>query len=380
MKKTLGWIVEAAPHPLLDRPLLGLTCREHVRRALEDSGVTVIQEEAEFSSSYDLVLLVREDAPCLTPELLTSLIQAVSGGSASSASLLSPKRETLALAIPRDKWFAAVQAQALSNREIAKGLLSSRDGKPAPQSQGHKANTPQACFAVNDAASFSAAYGLLREAIVRRHLQAGVLILEPARTIIEAGVSIAPQVLLYPDNLLLGNTSIGSGCTLYPGSRLQNAVIGQDSTLENSVLLDCTVGSHTTVGPFAYLRPGTRVGDHCRIGDFVEVKNSAIGDHTKVSHLTYVGDSDLGRHINLGCGVVFVNYDGKAKNRCTVEDHAFIGCNCNLVAPVTIGENAYLAAGSTVVEDVPADSLYVARSRGVVKEGWVSKRKEEGKL
>lgn len=378
MKKTLGWIVEANPNPLLQRPLLGLPCREHVRLALEDSGVTVIQEEAEFSSSYDLVLLAREDAPCLTPGLLGSLIQAVGSGSASSASLLSPKRETLALVLPREKWFSTVQSRALSNREIARDLLSRRGDKPS--AQGHKAGTPQACFAVSDAATFATAYGLLRDAIVQKHLQAGALILDPARTVVEAGVSIAPGALIYPDNLLLGQTSIGPGCTLYPNNRLQNASIGQECTLESSVLLDCAVGSHSTVGPFAYLRPGTQVGEHCRIGDFVEVKNSSIGDHTKVSHLTYVGDSDLGQHINLGCGVVFVNYDGKAKNRCTVEDHAFIGCNCNLVAPVTIGENAYLAAGSTVVEDVPPDSLYVARSRGVVKEGWVTKRKEEGKL
>jgi bifunctional UDP-N-acetylglucosamine pyrophosphorylase/glucosamine-1-phosphate N-acetyltransferase len=146
------------------------------------------------------------------------------------------------------------------------------------------------------------------------------------------------------------------------------------------VLTHCRVGAYTTVGPFAYLRPAATVGEHCRIGDFVEIKNSTIGDGTKVSHLTYVGDSDLGKDINLGCGVVFVNYDGKTKNRSRVDDHAFVGCNCNLIAPVHIGENAYLAAGSTVVEDVPADALFVARSRGVVKEDWVKRRKEQGKL
>ena len=146
------------------------------------------------------------------------------------------------------------------------------------------------------------------------------------------------------------------------------------------MLVRCRVGARTTVGPFAYLRPDAEVGEHCRIGDFVEIKNSRIGDGTKVSHLTYVGDSDLGKDINLGCGVVFVNYDGKTKSRSRVDDHAFIGCNCNLIAPVHIGENAYLAAGSTVVEDVPADALFVARSRGVVKEDWVKRRKEQGKL
>ncbi|MEG2951114.1 MAG: DapH/DapD/GlmU-related protein, partial [Clostridia bacterium] len=194
------------------------------------------------------------------------------------------------------------------------------------------------------------------------------------------GVSIGAGTMLYAGNTLQGSTVIGANCVLYPNNRIQNAAIGDETTVESSVLLDCSVGAHTTVGPYAYLRPHTSVGDHCRIGDFVEVKNSAIGDGTKVSHLTYVGDSDLGKDINLGCGVVFVNYDGKEKKRSKVEDHAFIGCNCNLVAPVHIGKNAYLAAGSTVVENVPEDALFVARARGVVKEEWVKRRKEAGKL
>ena len=146
------------------------------------------------------------------------------------------------------------------------------------------------------------------------------------------------------------------------------------------MLLSCAVGAGTTVGPNAYLRPGTRVGAHCRIGDFVEIKNSTIGDGTKVSHLTYVGDADLGEGINLGCGVVFSNYDGKSKYRCTVGDRAFIGCNVNLVAPVTVGEDAYVAAGSTVTKDVPAGALAIARSRQANLAGWVAARKAEGKL
>jgi bifunctional UDP-N-acetylglucosamine pyrophosphorylase/glucosamine-1-phosphate N-acetyltransferase len=244
----------------------------------------------------------------------------------------------------------------------------------------YEVNDPSECIRVGDAIGFAAAYRTLGARIAERHMQKGVFLLDPDRTIIEADVQIGAGTLVYPDNTLQGQTVIAEGCTLYPGNRMQNASIGQGTTVESSVLLDCAVGSHTTVGPFAYLRPHTQIGDHCRIGDFVEVKNSSIDDGTKVSHLTYVGDSDLGKDINLGCGVVFVNYDGKTKNRCRVEDHAFIGCNCNLVAPVHIGKNAYLAAGSTITEDVPADALYVARSRGVVKEDWVNRRKSLGKL
>ena len=160
-----------------------------------------------------------------------------------------------------------------------------------------------------------------------------MIFLDRDRTIVESDVVIAPGVMIYPGNTLQGSTRIGADCVLYPNNRLNNAVVGRGTTVESSVLLNCAVGEETTVGPYAYLRPDTSVGNHCRIGDFVEIKNSSIGDGTKVSHLTYVGDSDLGKDINLGCGVVFVNYDGKVKNRSKVEDHAFIGCNCNLVAP-----------------------------------------------
>ncbi|MBN1776884.1 MAG: bifunctional UDP-N-acetylglucosamine diphosphorylase/glucosamine-1-phosphate N-acetyltransferase GlmU, partial [Clostridiales bacterium] len=165
-----------------------------------------------------------------------------------------------------------------------------------------------------------------------------------------------------------------------PGSRFSDAVVGDETIVENSVLLQCFVGSHTTVGPFAYLRPKANIGDHCRIGDFVEIKNSNVGDGTKISHLTYVGDGDLGRHINLGCGVVFSNYDGKVKQRTVVDDNAFIGCNVNLIPPLHVGRDAYIAAGSTVDQDVPPDALYIARARGAIKEGWVTRRKEKGKL
>jgi bifunctional UDP-N-acetylglucosamine pyrophosphorylase/glucosamine-1-phosphate N-acetyltransferase len=128
------------------------------------------------------------------------------------------------------------------------------------------------------------------------------------------------------------------------------------------------------VGPFAYIRPGSIIGNHCRIGDFVEIKNSSIGDRTKVSHLTYVGDADLGSGINVGCGVVFVNYDGREKHRSVVDDGVFIGCNVNIISPVKVGEGAYIAAGGTVTSDVPSGALHVAREREKYIEGWVERR------
>jgi len=219
-----------------------------------------------------------------------------------------------------------------------------------------------------------------REDRIVEHMKKGVIFIDYERTYIDADVKIGKGTTIYPNCTIEKGTVIGENCMLLPNSRISAAMIGDDVTIEASVLTECRVGSGTTVGPFAFVRPKSVIGEKCRIGDFVEIKNSDIGDGTKVSHLTYVGDSDLGHDINLGCGVVFVNYDGKTKKRSHIEDHAFIGCNTNLLAPVNVGKDAYIAAGATVTEDVPEGALYIARSKGVIKEGWVEKRKADGKL
>ncbi len=220
----------------------------------------------------------------------------------------------------------------------------------------------------------------LRLSINESLMRGGVFIMDTYSTYIEYDVKIGSGTVVYPNNVITGETSIGKNCTLYPNSRIENAKIGDGNKIQSSVMLDCTIGNNNTVGPFAYIRPKTEIADNCRIGDFVEIKNSKIDNGTKVSHLTYVGDSDLGKNINLGCGVVFVNYDGKSKYRSTIGDNAFIGCNSNIVSPITIGNNAYIAAGATITENVPDDSLYIARSRGVIKENWAKERREKGKL
>jgi bifunctional UDP-N-acetylglucosamine pyrophosphorylase/glucosamine-1-phosphate N-acetyltransferase len=167
---------------------------------------------------------------------------------------------------------------------------------------------------------------------------------------------------------------IGDGCTVGQHSRIEGAEIADGVGIMQSVIKESAIGEGTSVGPFAYIRPGSRIGAGCRIGDFVEVKNSVIGDRTKVSHLAYVGDADLGKDVNVGCGVVFVNYDGRDKHRTLVGDGAFIGCNANLIAPVSIEGNAYIAAGTTVTTDVPAGSLSVGRVKDKNIEGWVERR------
>ena len=386
MKRTLAILIRGdAPAELALTPLLGKTCRAHVEAAIAECGLTqapeVVADTAALCSlltnEVRQALLIREDAPCLNHASIMGLLETLEQAERPSAVLAQDLGTPLAIAI------SAEQLHTLLGEDMQRFTLNKLvellDAAEVPLKVTHR-QEPEAYIAVSDAAHFASAFGFLRAQLVRKHLENGVILLDPDRTIIESDVRIGAGTILYAGNMLQGATVIGSRCTLYPNNRILDAVVGDDTTVESSVLLRCRVGAHTTVGPYAYLRPDANVGDHCRIGDFVELKNSSIGDGTKVSHLTYVGDSDLGKDINLGCGVVFVNYDGKTKNRSTVDDHAFIGCNCNLVAPVHVGRNAYLAAGSTVVEDIPDNALFVARSRGVVKEDWVKRRKEQGKL
>ncbi len=204
--------------------------------------------------------------------------------------------------------------------------------------------------------------------------ESGVKFTDPETAYIDEGVKIGQGTLIGPCVTITGKSVIGEDCSIDQNCRIEDSLIGDECRVMSSYVLESSVGKGTSVGPFAYIRPGTKVGENCRIGDFVEVKNSVIGDGTKAAHLTYIGDADLGKGINLGCGVVFVNYDGSGKYRAAIEDNAFIGCNSNIVSPVKVGEGAYIAAGSTVTEDIKPDALYIARARGTQKENWVAKR------
>lgn len=232
---------------------------------------------------------------------------------------------------------------------------------------------PPAFRAFSSAAELNAAMPAARELILRRLAENGVTVVDPAATYVDPRCSVAPGVTLLPGTILRGHTAVDRDCEIGPNSMVRDCRIGQRTTVNASQLNDSTVGSDTTVGPFTYVRPGCTIGDHCRVGDFVEVKNSVIGDGTKISHLTYVGDSDVGRRVNFGCGTVTTNYDGHKKFRCTIGDDVFLGCNTNLIAPVTVGDRAYTAAGSTVTDDVPDGALAIARARQTNKPGWADR-------
>lgn len=214
-----------------------------------------------------------------------------------------------------------------------------------------------------------------RTKIINELIKTGVSIPCPDGVIIESTVEIGKDTVIMPNTILMGDVKIGNGCVIGPNSYIVDTVVGDNTKLNNTQSYSSKIGSGVTAGPFVHIRPNCSIADNVHIGNFVEVKNSNVDEGSKLPHLLYVGDSDVGKDVNFGCGCVTVNYDGKNKSRTTVKDGAFIGCNTNLVAPVTVGENAFTAAGSTITEDVPDNALAVARNRQVVKKEWVNIKK-----
>ena len=214
-----------------------------------------------------------------------------------------------------------------------------------------------------------------RTAIIEKFLDTGVEIPCPDGVIIEENVKIGKGTLILSNTVIMGETEIGNDCVIGPNSYICDTIIGNNTKLNNTQSFNSQIGSGVTAGPFVHIRPNCKIADNVHIGNFVEVKNSTVDEGSKLPHLLYVGDSDVGKDVNFGCGCVTVNYDGRNKSRTTVKDGAFIGCNTNLVAPVTVGENAFTAAGSTITEDVPDNALAVARNRQTVKEDWVNIKK-----
>ena len=229
---------------------------------------------------------------------------------------------------------------------------------------------------VGDEEELRAAQPMCRQKILQKHFDAGVTILDTNNCYIDPRVKIGAGTVILPGTILRGNTTIGERCTVGPNTMLTDCTVGHDTEVNASQATESVIGNHTNVGPFAYMRPNSVVGDHVKVGDFVEIKNSVIGNGTKISHLTYVGDSDVGERVNFGCGTVTTNYDGFKKYRCTIGNDVFLGCNTNLVAPVTVGDGSYTAAGSTITKDVPADALGIARERQVNLDGWAAKNRE----
>jgi bifunctional UDP-N-acetylglucosamine pyrophosphorylase/glucosamine-1-phosphate N-acetyltransferase len=233
---------------------------------------------------------------------------------------------------------------------------------------------------INDRVQLAEAAALLRARVNAAHMRAGVTLIDPAATYIDAEVTIGADTVIHPGVHLRGHTAIGRHCVVEPG------VIVTDCTLADrvhvkagSVLAESTVGADTDIGPMAHLRPGTALAGHNKIGNFVETKKVNIGSGSKASHLTYLGDAEIGAGVNVGCGTITCNYDGVRKHVTVIEDEVFVGSDVQFVAPVRIGRGSLIGAGSTITRDVPADALAIARVEQKNIEGWVARKRNKAR-
>jgi len=234
----------------------------------------------------------------------------------------------------------------------------------------------QEILGVNDREQLATAYEILQRRIKSYWMAAGVTLIDPASVTIDDTVQIQPDVVIEPQTHLRGQTAIASGCRIGPGSLIENSQIGENVTAMYSVVSNSIVGAGTQVGPYAHLRGHVEVGAGCRIGNFVELKNTKLGAETKAAHLSYLGDATIGEKVNIGCGTITANYDGVKKHPTKIGDRSKTGADSVLVAPISIGQDVTIAAGSTITEDLPDDCLAIARERQVVKPGWKLKSKE----
>lgn len=231
-------------------------------------------------------------------------------------------------------------------------------------------------LSVNDRVELAEAAAVLRRRILREHMLNGVTVEDPASTYVEANVVIGQDTVLRPQSYLVAGTVIGEECEIGPFARIENCRLGDRVTVHSALLTDSEVGDDTRIGPFAQLRPGSRVGRKVKIGNFVELKKTRVDDRASIGHFAYLGDAEIGEKTNIGAGTITCNYDGKHKHKTVIGRDAFIGTHATLVAPVTVGDGAYVAAASAVTEDVPADALAIGRARQTNKPGWAKERRK----
>ncbi len=240
---------------------------------------------------------------------------------------------------------------------------------------GHKVGAYIAAFdetrGVNDRYELQQVGKILNNRLCRKHMSNGVQIIDSSTTWIDAQVEIGQDSIILPGTFLKGRTVIGNECIIGENSRLEDVTVGDHTTIENSVARECSIGMNCRIGPYSHIRPESVLNDNVTIGAFVEVKNSTIGAYSRARHLTYVGDAQVGKNVNFGCGTVTCNYDGLDKSACIIKDNVFIGGNSNLISPITLHEDCYIAAGSTITDDVPELSLAIARNPQQIKENWV---------
>jgi bifunctional UDP-N-acetylglucosamine pyrophosphorylase / glucosamine-1-phosphate N-acetyltransferase len=377
------------------------------------TGHAVQQAVPAFADGIEQVLVLPGDTPLLTASTLQRLLEAGEGGVAAmlTAELEDPagygrvlRREGGSVAGIVEHRDASADERAV--REINAGMYlvdrplleAGLAGLEDDNDQGELYLTDIVGFltgdghevaavvvdeeevaGVNDRRQLADAAAVLH----RRHLdhlmaEVGVTVVDPVSTHVDVDVEVGRDTVLLPGTLLEAGTRIGERVTVGPNTHLTGCEVGDDATVHSTRGEHAIIGAQAEVGPFTHLRPGTRLGARTKAGAFVQTKNATVGEGSKLPHLAYVGDATVGERVNLACGVVTVNYDGRTKSHTTVEDGAFVGCDTMLVAPVTIGAGAYVAAGSTITDDVPDGALAIARARQTNKEGWATRRRADG--
>ncbi|UFS71966.1 bifunctional UDP-N-acetylglucosamine diphosphorylase/glucosamine-1-phosphate N-acetyltransferase GlmU [Geomonas sp. RF6] len=257
--------------------------------------------------------------------------------------------------------------------------IVSRAAREGRSCQSFQVVSPSEMMGVNDRAQLADAAKILRRRINRELMLSGVTLIDPRTTYIDRDVKIGKDTVVEPGATITGNTVIGERCRIGQVSQIHSCRLADDVTVKaGSVLEESVVYEFASIGPMAHLRPGSELHAHVKVGNFVETKKVVMGEGSKASHLTYLGDAVVGKECNIGCGTITCNYDGVRKHKTVIEDGVFVGSDVQLVAPVTVGRGSLIAAGTTVTQDVPADSLAISRTPQTNKEGWVLRKKQQG--
>ncbi|HEY3947372.1 MAG TPA: bifunctional UDP-N-acetylglucosamine diphosphorylase/glucosamine-1-phosphate N-acetyltransferase GlmU [Solirubrobacteraceae bacterium] len=410
-------VVVDGPARALDRALDGQVEVAVQERALGTANA--VKAASDHFQSTGTVVVVNGDNPLFTPDTIQRLVEAHdrsgAGATIATAILEDPGRFGRVVRAPDGTVERVVETKAagdasaleLQIQEVNAGLYAF-DGEllqtalsevRADNAQGefylpdvlpairrhertvdaYEIEDPLETLGVNDRVELARVRAVAQRRIHERHMLAGVTIVDPNSTVIEAEVEVGSDAVIAPFTSLRGNTSVGSNSTVGPLSTVVDARIGESSTVVHSYVTGAAIGDGVSVGPFAYLRPGTVLHDGTKAGTFVEIKNSDIGTGAKVPHLSYVGDADVGERTNLGAGTITANYDYQKKSRTTIGARVRGGVHTSLIAPVSVGDDAYTGAGSVITKDVPPGALGVARERQQNVEGYAARREERAK-
>lgn len=378
------------------------------------TGHAVMQARDRLQDWDGTVLVVCGDTPLLTPKTLKSLWEEHEAQGAKATVLTAKMADPTGYGrVIRDTEGTVVkiveQKDASEEEKLvdevntaiycfdAKALLSTLDSLTCNNAQGEYyltdvigilrtrgervwavvADDASEVQGVNSRVQLAQAQEVLKQRKNRQLMEDGVTIIDPASTFVDTDVEIGADTVLFPYTWLSGKTKIGENSVIGPNVMIEDSTVGSEVQMKFVYAHECTVKDGVTIGPYVHLRPNTVIENNVKIGNFIEVKNSTVGEGSKLPHLSYIGDTDMGARVNVGCGTIMVNYDGKNKHRTTIEDDAFIGCNSNLVAPVNIGRGSFIAAGSTITKDVPEDALGVARATQKNIDGWAEKNRNK---